>query len=62
MFGPDNVGSFQLKSSQPLRKTDEEISSVAKLVVDNYEDEEIKNQFLSLALQLLVHPNLTYRV
>ncbi len=48
--------------SQPLRKTEEEISSLAKLVVDNYEDEEVKTQFLSLAIQLLVHPEVTCRV
>lgn len=39
---------------QPLKRTDEEISSIARLVVENHEDEEIRNQFLTLAVQLLV--------
>jgi len=58
----DTGDSFELMPSQPLRKTEEEISSLAKLVVDNYEDEEVKTQFLSLAIQLLVHPEVTCRV
>jgi hypothetical protein len=39
-----------------LKKIDEEISSIATLVVENYEDAEIKNQFTDLAVQLLVSP------
>lgn len=44
--------------AQPLKKTDEEIGNLAKLVVDNYEDESIRTQFQSLVLQLLVEPKL----
>lgn len=47
--------ALQLILSQPVKETSEEITSVAKLVVDNYEEEEIKSQFLNLSLQLWVH-------
>ena len=40
--------------AKPVKKTDEEISSIAKHVVDSYEDTEIRNQFLGLAVQLYV--------
>ena len=45
-------GTNELMGSKPLKKTDEEINSIAKLVVDNFEDADIQNQFLNLAIQL----------
>lgn len=37
---------------QPLKKIDEEVQEIATIVADNYEDEEIRGNFLELALQL----------
>ncbi|KAK4694518.1 nuclear cap-binding protein subunit 1, partial [Lecanoromycetidae sp. Uapishka_2] len=39
-------------AESPIKKTDEEISSIATLVVENYEDVEAQNQFVKLAVQL----------
>lgn len=44
----------KLTRDQPLKKTDEEISSVAKIIADNYGDEDLRNTFLDLMLQLYV--------
>lgn len=41
-------------AESPLKRTDEEISSIAKLVEDNYDDEEIRRQFFDLSLQIVV--------
>lgn len=54
------ANAYQLMIPQPLRKTEEEVSSIAKLVIDNYEDEEIRNQFLTLAVQLFVLGEIQY--
>ncbi|KAL6719588.1 Nuclear cap-binding protein subunit 1 [Lecanora helva] len=41
-------------AESPLRRTDEEIDSIANLVVDTSDDEETRTQFLALALQLVI--------
>ncbi|CAD6572438.1 MAG: hypothetical protein ASARMPREDX12_005221 [Alectoria sarmentosa] len=41
-------------AESPLKRTDEEISSIAKLVVDNNDDEEIRRQYIDLSLQIVV--------
>lgn len=41
-------------AESPLKRTDEEISSITKLVVDNYDDGETRRQFLDLSLQIIV--------
>lgn len=38
--------------SQPVKSTDEEIRNIAKLIIDNYDDCEIRNQFFDLSMQL----------
>ena len=53
-----------------MRKTDEDISQIAKTVVENLEDQELQNAFVGLVLQLLSSPprtgdekaNASYRV
>jgi hypothetical protein len=37
---------------EPLKRTEDEIVSIAKTVADGYEDEELRNTFLGLILQL----------
>lgn len=37
-----------------MKKTEDEISSIAKIVADGYEDEELKTTFVELAVQLYV--------
>ena len=37
---------------QPLKKTDEEISGLAKIIIENYFDAEIQATFLDLSVQL----------
>jgi len=44
----------KLTDHQPLRKLEDEISSIAKTVAESYEDEELRSNFLDLALQLWV--------
>jgi hypothetical protein len=39
-----------------LKKTDDEIRSIAKTVVESYDDEELRNTFLELVLQMWVKP------
>ncbi|KAL8841541.1 MAG: hypothetical protein Q9176_003162 [Flavoplaca citrina] len=41
-------------AESPLKKIDEEVHEIATIVVDNYEDEEIRGNFLELSLQLVV--------
>ena len=41
-----------LISSKPVKKTEDEISSIAKTVADGFEDEELKSTFTELAVQL----------
>ncbi|CAL8583096.1 Nuclear cap-binding protein subunit 1 [Xanthoria parietina] len=41
-------------AESPLKKIDEEVQEIATIVADNYEDEEIRGNFLELALQLVV--------
>ena len=49
----DNI----LNSQQPLRKPEEEIRTIAKLVAEGYDDDELRGTFLGLALQLYVLMN-----
>lgn len=37
---------------QPLKKTDEEIQTIANTVVENYDDDDIRDSFSDLILQL----------
>lgn len=39
---------------KPLKRTTEEINDVAKMVAENHEDEELRNTFLDLIIQLYV--------
>jgi len=39
-----------------LKKTEDEINSIANTVAEGYEDEELRNAFLDLSLQLYVVP------
>ncbi|RDL35027.1 putative nuclear cap-binding complex, subunit NCBP1 [Venustampulla echinocandica] len=41
-------------AESPLKRVEDEVSSIAKTVCDNYEDEELRNAFYDLALQLVV--------
>ena len=50
------VFNVKLIQDQPLKKTDEEIGSVAKIIADNYEDEDLRTTFLDLMLQLYMKP------
>ena len=38
--------------SQPVKRIDEEATSTAKLVADNYNDEQVKTTFLDLIIQM----------
>jgi nuclear cap-binding protein subunit 1 len=38
----------------PLRRVEDEISSIAKAVCDNYDDDELRTSFYDLALQLIL--------
>ena len=37
---------------QPLKRTEDEVASIAKSVGEGYDDEELRNAFLDLASQL----------
>lgn len=41
-------------AESPLKPIEEDISSIAKTVCDNYQDEQLRNGFLDLLLQLVV--------
>jgi hypothetical protein len=41
-------------AESPLKRVEEEIQIIAKLVVDNYDDEEVKTMYLDLSLQMVV--------
>ncbi|KAI9810972.1 MAG: hypothetical protein M1827_005703 [Pycnora praestabilis] len=41
-------------AESPLKRTEDEISSIAKTVAENYEDEEVRDGFFDLILQLIV--------
>ncbi|MCJ1429950.1 hypothetical protein MMC29_007865, partial [Sticta canariensis] len=41
-------------AESPLKRTDEEIASIAKTVTESYDDEELRKTFLDLVLQLVV--------
>ena len=41
-------------AESPLKRIEDEISSIAKTVCDNYEDEELRNSFYELTLQLVL--------
>ena len=41
-------------AESPLKRVEDEITSIAKTVCDNYEDEELRDTFYSLTLQLVV--------
>lgn len=44
----------KLTNLQPLKKLEDEISSIAKIIAESYEDEELRSTFLDLTLQLWV--------
>lgn len=39
-------------SVQPLNRTEEDVKSIAKTIAEHYEDEELRSNFVDLALQL----------
>ncbi|KAL9127739.1 MAG: hypothetical protein Q9217_003448 [Psora testacea] len=41
-------------AESPLKRSDEEIIGIAKILVDNYEDEQVKSLYLDLNMQLVV--------
>lgn len=41
-------------AESPLKRVEDEVLSIAKLVADNSEDEEVKNSFFDLVIQLVV--------
>ncbi|GFP55319.1 nuclear cap-binding protein subunit 1 [Trichoderma asperellum] len=41
-------------ADSPLRRWGEEVQSIARLVADNYDDENLRNTFVNLAMQLVV--------
>ncbi|KAL9099908.1 MAG: hypothetical protein Q9163_004650 [Psora crenata] len=41
-------------AESPLKRTDEEITEIAKIIVEHYEDEHIKGLYLDLSIQLVV--------
>jgi len=45
---------FLAIAESPLKPVEEEVTSIAKTVCDNYEDEELRTGFYELALQLVV--------
>jgi nuclear cap-binding protein subunit 1 len=40
-------------AESPLKRVEDEISSIAKTVCDNYEDDELRNSFFELVMQLV---------
>lgn len=44
-----------LITEQPLKKTEDEITSIARIVSEGYEDEKLRNTYLDLTVQLYVH-------
>lgn len=45
---------FLSLADSPLRRWSEEVTSIARLVADNYDDEQLRNNFFSLSLQLVL--------
>jgi len=41
-------------AESPLKRVEDEVASIAKTVSDNYDDEELRNSFYDLTLQLAV--------
>jgi nuclear cap-binding protein subunit 1 len=41
-------------AESPLKRVEDEVASIAKTVADNYDDDELRNSFLDLTLQLVV--------
>lgn len=41
-------------AESPLKRVEDEVASIAKTVSDNYEDEELRNSFYDLTLQLVL--------
>ncbi|KAG8532057.1 uncharacterized protein KY384_003694 [Bacidia gigantensis] len=41
-------------AESPLKRNDEEIASIAKIIVENHEDEQIKSVYLDLSIQLVL--------
>ena len=41
-------------ADSPLRRWSEEVQSIARLVADNYDDENLRSTFVGLALQLAI--------
>lgn len=41
-------------ADSPLRRWGEEVQSIARLVADNYDDENLRNTFVNLAMQLVI--------
>lgn len=41
-------------ADSPLRRWSEEVQSIARMVAENYDDENLRNTFVSLAMQLVV--------
>jgi nuclear cap-binding protein subunit 1 len=41
-------------ADSPLRRWAEEVQSIARLVADNYDDENLRNTFVNLVMQLVV--------
>ncbi|RFU76707.1 hypothetical protein TARUN_5510 [Trichoderma arundinaceum] len=45
---------FLSLADSPLRRWSEEVQSIARLVADNYDDENLRNTFVTLVMQLVV--------
>ncbi|KAH6684152.1 MIF4G like-domain-containing protein [Halenospora varia] len=41
-------------AESPLKRVEDEVSGIARMICDNYEDEECRNSFYELAVQLVV--------
>jgi nuclear cap-binding protein subunit 1 len=41
-------------AESPLKRVEDEVASIAKTISDNYDDEELRNSFYDLTLQLVV--------
>ena len=41
-------------ADSPLRRWSEEVQSIARLVADNYDDENLRNMFVGLSMQLAI--------
>lgn len=41
-------------AESPLKRVEDEVSGIARMICDNYEDEECRNNFYELAVQLVV--------